>query len=259
MHPRTCNGTPGGGCTFCGAGQCCRRFDAERCVAGCELAGSIGPVPAPQSQCGNFWVHDDAAIDALSCVPATLSAGLVTSTGPAGPASSGSASDASNIGNVSGLLRAGVNCRTRCGIYGGDCPSWCGAGQCCTRIDWYRGVPGCELAENITTAVCGEWSRPHLEPAEFRLPRPLGTHATPLNPPTRTPESNVSGWDGQTLRNINATGATRQLTQPTRSAAFSVQRSDAVHPVRGGYFLVPTSAHVAWMVAEGHSRSIRNL
>ena len=58
----------GGGCTFCGTGQCCRAFDADRCTPGCEAAGAIGPVPAPQSQCGNWWVHDDAATDPLSCV-----------------------------------------------------------------------------------------------------------------------------------------------------------------------------------------------
>ena len=67
-----CGGTPGGGCAFCGTGQCCRPWDADRCVPGCELAGSIPAPPAPQSQCGFWAVHDDAALDPLFCVPAEL-------------------------------------------------------------------------------------------------------------------------------------------------------------------------------------------
>ena len=66
-----CNNIPGEGCVYCGAGQCCRKSDADRCLPGCEGAGTIGLPPAPQSQCGHWAIHDDAAVDPFSCVPAS--------------------------------------------------------------------------------------------------------------------------------------------------------------------------------------------
>ena len=201
-----CDNTPGGGCVFCGTGQCCRRLDADRCVPGCELAGAIGPVPAPQSQCGNWALHDDAALDPLFCVPAAPPSSS-SSGGSSGGSSSGSSGSGGNSGSTpvpddTGLLREGQLCHTHCRLNaifdsadaalssaGGDC-AYCGTGQCCTRIDWYRGVPGCELAENLTVAVCGHHRQPHPEPFDFRVGEPRGTLPTP---PTPTADAAATG------------------------------------------------------------------
>jgi len=112
---------------------------------------------------------------------------------------------------VTGLLHAGENCNPACRLdvgYGGDCPHFCGpAGQCCQRIDWYRGVPGCELAENVTThAVCGLWKQPHPLPPDFRVPLPLGMHPTP--PESTAPARDEIGGALRWLRDLqNVTGA----------------------------------------------------
>jgi len=192
---RSCSGhcdAFGGECGFCGSGQCCRQVDSERCVPGCEAANMMSSGPA--SQCGNWWVHDDAATDPFSCVP-VMSVPSVTD--PGTPITDPGSTEPGGSGGT-GLLRAGQGCNAACRMtvgYGGNC-SFCGTGQCCQRIDWYRGVADCELAENVTQAVCGFWSRPHPEPLDFRISLPHGSYPTlqPETLPNANGEPNTSSW-----------------------------------------------------------------
>ena len=57
------------------------------------------------------------------------------------------------------LLNAGKGCWGLCNRTAGPC-AYCGAGSCCRQSDYDLGVPGCELANNITGARCGNWSHP---------------------------------------------------------------------------------------------------
>lgn len=183
-------GSKPGNCSFCGTGQCCRQVDGERCEPGCELAGSV----TGGAQCGNF-------VSSAGCVP-------VSSGSPAGSPTTPPESTSAPTPDATGLLHGGQPCLGQCGFQGGNCTGYCVTGQCCSSNDWYRGVPGCELAQNVTTGVCGHFSQPHPEPAEFRLPPPLGTARTPPAPPSQEPSPNSSAsW----LRDIVAAAQDDEL------------------------------------------------
>ena len=169
-----CDNTAGD-CGYCGiSGQCCRKIDGERCVPGCELAALNWIEGGPASQCGYF--------SSTECVP--------TADMPAPPPPTTDATGEETVAPSGGLLHEGESCGGRCNFEAGDC-DWCGTGQCCSNNDWYRGVPGCELAEGQAVAVCGDFSAPYPEPAEFRLGMPLGTAETPES--VSTSEEPVSG------------------------------------------------------------------
>ncbi len=184
-----CDNTAGD-CDYCGNGQCCRLIDGERCVPGCELA-VINWVEGPASQCGLFASPDP-------CEPTAPSANDPP------PTNDGDGGDIEGQdptqGPTGGLLHEGQACEARCNFQGGDC-DWCGTGQCCDNTDWYRGVPGCELAEGQGNAICGDFSAPYPEPAEFRLGMPLGTAETPASVDI-TAKDWTEGW----IRDIVATG-----------------------------------------------------
>eukprot|EP00931_Biecheleriopsis_adriatica_P017728 TRINITY_DN12603_c0_g2_i1.p1 TRINITY_DN12603_c0_g2~~TRINITY_DN12603_c0_g2_i1.p1 ORF type:complete len:980 (-),score=132.53 TRINITY_DN12603_c0_g2_i1:112-2691(-) len=190
-----CNRTAGH-CVFCGTGQCCRRRDGEMCVPGCELASALNHT---RPVCGNFQSEPEACTGGLPAPP------------PSPPQSNGSNGQASTTPSTldpspTELLNEGVSCGAICKgsgerSRGGDC-LFCGTGQCCANIDWYRGVPGCEKAEGFMQAVCGDFREPYPEPDEFRLDAPLGTAATPPSPPESS-GAPVIGW----IRDIEATKA----------------------------------------------------
>jgi len=177
-----------GDCDYCGTGQCCRKSDGERCVVGCEMAALNWLEGGPASRCGNFanpdaeWCNGDNASSPTTSphiaptVPGPTTTPSVTNSPPTTPSS------------PLGLLNEGVNCggANQCNIIGGnpngDC-DWCGSGQCCDENNWRRGVPGCELAQNVTgAAVCGDFSHPRQEPTDFRIGDPMGIFPTPGEP-----------------------------------------------------------------------------
>lgn len=60
---------------------------------------------------------------------------------------------------LEGLLNEGNGCWGNCGSVPGDCPSYCGTGQCCRLQDYENGVLGCELAHAIESGSrCGAWA-----------------------------------------------------------------------------------------------------
>ena len=60
---------------------------------------------------------------------------------------------------LNGLLNKGKGCWRHCSSTAGDCPSYCGTGQCCRLRDYKLGVPGCELAHQVESgARCGAWA-----------------------------------------------------------------------------------------------------
>jgi len=184
-----CDRTPGL-CAFCGTGSCCRKRDGDDGVPGCELRGELDGISDGSGVCGNF--HDPTA------GPASSTSAAPTPTTPAASTAVAPTSAAPTTAPTpTGLQNEGVNCGNICRgdgprAMGGNC-SFCGTGQCCQRIDWYRGVPGCEKAENQQQAVCGNFSEPYPNPAEFRLGAPSGKLTTPPSPPASTQNSVPDG------------------------------------------------------------------
>jgi len=192
-----------GDCGYCGTGQCCRLVDAERCEPGCELASINWLEGGPASQCGAF--SDPEA----ECANANEDSGPPTPQAPANSPDSndtGDDEDDDDDKEATELLNEGISCGgpSACNIVGenlpGDC-DWCGTGQCCSANNWWRGVPGCELAENVTgNAVCGAFSSARPQPSDFRLEEPFGTYSTPDEVPSDT----VTG--GIWIKDIEITG-----------------------------------------------------
>jgi len=181
-----CDGSAGD-CDYCGNGQCCRRVDGDRCVPGCELAATNANwIDGPGSQCGYF--KDETT----PCEP-------TVSTPPTN--NNDNQDEDQELPAVGGLLHEGQACGGRCNFEGGDC-DWCGTGQCCDNNGWYRGVPGCELAEGQAVAICGDWNAPYPEPDEFRLGMPLGTAPTPESLSSSEATTNTTGW----IREIRGEG-----------------------------------------------------
>ncbi len=193
-----------GDCDYCGTGQCCRLIDGERCEPGCELASIKWLEGGPGSQCGDF--SDPEA----ECTSESEDNGPPVNSPDSddGPPTNSPDSDNGNNDedDQDALLNEGMPCGgpNECNFVGGNLPGdcdWCGTGQCCSRNNWWRGVPGCELAENVTgNAVCGAFSSPRQEPSDFRLAGPLGTYSTPDD----TPSDTIT--DGIWIKDIEITG-----------------------------------------------------
>ena len=62
-----------------------------------------------------------------------------------------------------GLLNEGKGCWGHCDKTAGDC-DYCGTGQCCREVDFRNGIEGCETAQGISGARCGNWRNSNLEP-----------------------------------------------------------------------------------------------
>lgn len=56
-----------------------------------------------------------------------------------------------------GLLNEGKGCWGWCDSKPGDCPQYCGTGQCCRDADYRNGIEGCELAQGVIGAKCGSF------------------------------------------------------------------------------------------------------
>lgn len=194
-----CGSTPGDCPGFCGTGQCCRKIDGDTCAPECELAQTAWVEGGPASQCGNFVWTTEHTEGFGSCVPKRRRPPPPAAP-PGGGGTGGTPQPMTTFGPGSGLQNEGQQCYAACGFRGGDCPAFCGDGQCCTRSDWYRGVPGCELAENVTAPRCSIFKQPRPTPAEFRLPAPLGSAAA------YSPAPGAVTFDSGRLGNITVNG-----------------------------------------------------
>lgn len=181
-----------GPCDYCGPeGSCCRLADGNNCVPGCELAVARWMVDGAGSQCGDF---SGTAADCAGGGPP-----------PPSPTNAGVDTPTPSPVAATGLLNEGESCGGPCGIIDGAEPgncTFCGTGQCCNSNNWWRGKPGCELAENVTgNAICGLFDQPRQEPADFRIGEPLGGYYTPVSDVDTPPDS-----EGQWIKDIVADG-----------------------------------------------------